>query len=110
MATYAEIPTEAGHPFFEIVTWDGVAYTLYFKWNTVMSVWVLDIYDEGGTNPIIDGLPMVTGTDIFSQFEHMPFAATTRMTVVSIGPGVSPDAIPTFNNFGTDGRVFLITP
>jgi hypothetical protein len=110
MATVAEIPTENGHPFYEVITWGGVSRTLYFKWNTVTQCWVLDIYDATGSLPLLTGLPMITGTDILGQFGYMALAASTVMTVMSIGPFVSPDAVPDFANLGEDGHIYLLTP
>lgn len=110
MSTIAEIPTESGRPFSEQVTWQGVQYTLQFWWNPASYSWVLDIYDSSGTNPILTGLPLVTGTDILGQFGYLPVAAQAVLTVMTVGPGISPDSVPTFQNLGGDGRVYLITP
>jgi hypothetical protein len=110
MASIAEIPTESGHPFNETVTWGGVAYTLFFKWNTVTQCWQLDIYDVDGITPILIGLPIVTGTDLLGQFGYIPLATTTVITVMTTGPFNSPDSVPTFDNLGTDGHVYLVMP
>jgi hypothetical protein len=111
VSTIAEIPTESGHPFIEVVTWNsGIAYTLVFNWNTVTLCWVLDIYNADGSTALLMGIPMVTGSDMLEQFGHMPLGATTALTVVSLGPFISPDAVPTFDNFGTDGHVYLVMP
>lgn len=110
MSTVAEIPTFPGQPFDENVTWvDGTAYALEFKWNTVAQCWVLDISDTAG-NAIIMGIPLVTGADLLEQFGYMPVGAQTVITVMSIGPGVSPDTVPDFENLGSDGHVYLVTP
>ena len=110
MSTIAEIPTQPGRPFSEQVTWQGVQYTLQFWWNPASYCWVLDIYDSSGANPILTGLPLVTGTDVLGQFGYLPVAAQAVITVMSVGPGVSPDQVPDFGNLGSDGHVYLITP
>lgn len=110
MATISEIPTEGGHPFYEIITWDGVARTLYFKWNTVAQAWVMDIYAADGGTALITGIPLVTGADLLEQYGYLPLAASTIMTVMSIGPFVSPDSVPNFDNLGRDGHLYLVTP
>jgi hypothetical protein len=108
--TIAEIPTQPGRPFSEQLTWQGVQYTLQFKWNQASYCWVLDIYDSGDVNPILTGLPLVTGTDVLGQFGYLPVAAQAVITVMTIGPGISPDSVPTFTNLGDDGRVYLVMP
>lgn len=110
MATIAEIPTQAERPFSEQLTWQGVQYTLHFKWNQASYCWVLDIYDAGDVNPILTGLPLVTGTDVLGQFAYLPLATQAMITVLSVGPGVSPDEVPNFANLGSDGHVYLVMP
>jgi hypothetical protein len=110
MTTVAEIPTQPGRPFSERVTWDGATYTLHFGWNPVLNAWVLDIWDEGNDTAILTGLPLVTGTDILGQFIYLPVGAHTVVTVMGVGPFSSPDAVPTFDNLGSDGRVYLVMP
>jgi len=110
MATIAEIPTEAGHPFTERVSWLGVEYTLRFQWNPVSDCWVLDIWDSGNETPILTGMALVTGCDVLGQFAYLPVAVNAIITVMGVGPFQSPDAVPTFTNLGSDGRVYLLTP
>jgi len=111
MATYAEIPTESGHPFYELIGWnDGLSYTLYFKWNTVTLCWVLDIYAADGRTPVINGIAIVTGADLLEQFGYLSLGAFTMLQTTTVGPFVSPDSVPTFLNLGIDGHVFLVMP
>lgn len=110
MASITTIPTWGGRPFSERVTWQGVQYTLNFKWNAASYCWNLDIYDAGGVSPILTGLALVTGTDVLGQFGYLPVGAQAMITVMTVGPGISPDSVPTFDNLGGDGQVFLITP
>jgi hypothetical protein len=110
MATVSEIPTQGGQPFTEVVTWGGVSYTLFFKWNPASYCWVLDIWDQSGTTPILTGLALVTGTDVLGQFAYLPVGAQAIITVMTIGPFISPDTVPDFNNLGSDGHVYLLTP
>jgi hypothetical protein len=109
MATIAEIPTLAGQPFSENVTWDGVAYALQFKWNPSIQAWMLDISDTAGV-PLLMGLALVTGCDVLEQFIYLPLGAHTAITVMTIGPGISPDTVPNFDNLGADGHVYLVMP
>jgi len=109
MATIAEIPTLSGQPFSENVTWDGVAYALQFHYNSSIQAWMLDIFDTTGT-PLLVGLALVTGCDVLEQFGYLPLGAHTAITVMTIGPGISPDTVPNFTNLGTDGHVYLVMP
>jgi hypothetical protein len=110
MATISEIPTHSGRPFSEKVSWNDVNYLLSFAWNTVNVCWVLDIFDADTGIPILTGIPLVTGCDILEQFGYLPVAASAAMTVMSLGPTVSPDAVPDFNSLGVDGHLYLLTP
>ena len=110
MATVAEIPTRPGRPFIEVISWQNVAYTLYFKWNRPAQCWVLDIWDNATTTPLLNGLALVTGCDVLGQFGYLPLAAQTVITVITIGPAVSPDSVPNFDNLGVDGHVYLVMP
>jgi len=106
----SEIPTRNSRPFSERVAWNGVEYALLFKWNNVTQCWVLDIWDSVAYVPIINGIALVTGCDVIEQFGYLEVAAQAAIEVMTQGPGVSPDMIPTFTNLGVDGHVYLLTP
>jgi hypothetical protein len=109
-----EIPTVSGHPFTERVTVLGVTYSLYFCWNWVSKCWVLDLWDQTGTVPILRGIPIVTGCDLLEQFAYLSAAPVavgrSILTAMTIGPGVPPDDVPTFTNLGKEGHLFISTP
>jgi hypothetical protein len=67
------------------------------------SGWVLDIGDSTGA-PIVCGIPLVTGADLLAQYAYLNFSA--QIWVRSDG---IPDAVPTFDNLGTDSHVYLVT-
>lgn len=110
MATNVEIPTEGGRPFSERITLQGIAYTLVFKWNGVASVWTVDFYDDDAQTAVLLGVPLVTGADLLGQFFYLSLGANTILTVMTIGPGVSPDTVPGFNNLGSDGHLYATMP
>jgi hypothetical protein len=70
----------------------------------------VDFDDETGTTMILHGMPLLTGADMLEQFGYMPLGAQAILTVMSIGPEVSPDTVPTFSNLGEDGHLYLTTP
>jgi hypothetical protein len=110
MATNSEIPTQGGRPFSERIPILGVTYTLNFWWNAVTQCWDLDIYDEAGATEILVGVPLVTGCDLLEQFGYMPFGAQTILTAMTFGPGLPPDAVPTFTNLGIDSHLYTTSP
>jgi hypothetical protein len=87
----------------------GTTYTLHFRYNRACGSWVMNVGDADDVL-ILGGIPLVTGTDLFGQFRYMGIGGGIPMIVMTIGPGVSPDTVPTYENLGIDGRVFFKTP
>jgi hypothetical protein len=92
----------------------GTTYLFRFKWNRIIQAWVMDIRDSAGL-PIaglagLDGIPLVTGTDLLGQFRYLAIGGGLPMIVMTIAVGRSPDEVPNFRNLGTDGHVFFQTP
>jgi len=84
------------------ITLAGVQYQLTVKWNDANQSWILDIGDSSA-NPIVTGIPIVTGTDLLAPFAYLNFggqliAQTTNDT----------DAVPTFENLGTAGNLYFL--
>lgn len=110
MAHHYEVPTMPGRPFSERFTIGNTTHSLYFCWNWVAQCWVVDIFNEAATTALIRGVPLVTGCDLLEQFGYLEVGTKSILTVMCIGPDVSPDTIPTFTNLGTDGHVFITVP
>lgn len=110
MATHVEIPTSPGEPFSEQILILDFTYTLRFAWNTRANCWVVEFWDAGNNRRILCGVPLVTGADLLEQFAHLALAAHAIMTVMTIGPALSPDTVPSFTNLGIDAHVYLTTP
>jgi len=94
------------------VNMGGTVYTLHFRYNRVMLLWVMDIYDQFD-NPIavaggLSGIPLVTGCDLLGQFRYLGIGGGMAMIAMTVGPGHSPDETPTYKNLGTDGRVYFM--
>lgn len=95
------IPLQATNQQLQI-TLAGVLYTLTVRWNDITQAWQLDIGDSNN-NPIVTGIPIITGTDLLAPFAYLNFggqliAQTTNDT----------DAVPTFTNLGTTGNLFFV--
>jgi len=105
-----EIPTLPGRPFTERVSLAGVTYTLNFHWNPSSRAWVVDLYDRSGQVAVLTGIQLVTGADLLEQFAYLPVGANAIWTVLTRGPGKSPDEIPDFQELGIDGHLYVTTP
>lgn len=92
------------------MTLQGVTYTLWFNWNHVTQNWTVDFYDETGAGEVLLGVPLVTGADLLEQYGYLPLGAFAILTAITIGPGVSPDTVPSFTNLGSDGHLYVTTP
>lgn len=78
-------------------------YTFTVKWNdSDQAGWVLDIADST-QNPIIAGLPLITGADILSGLEYLELSGS--LFVYTNGDA---NAIPTFENLGTDCNLYFV--
>lgn len=89
----------------------GTTYTLHVRWNQFMACWVMDIHDENDADLAggLNGVPLVTGADLMGQYRYLGIGGGVPMLVVTIGPGTSPDEIPTYYNLGIEGRLYFET-
>lgn len=77
---------------------------LKLVWNTPANCWVMDMLDTEG-NPILRGIPLVTGLDLLEQFGYMKLGGQLLVQTDN-----DPDAVPTFTNLGSEGHFFFLTP
>src|SRR5262252_2964792 len=116
MATIWEIPLS---PKAQVLRTEigPTTYTLRITYNKPMEAWIMDIHDQDG-NPLppignqlsgLNGIPLVTGSDLLGQFRYLGIGGGVPMIVVTIGPGHSPADIPTFTDLGIDGRLYFKT-
>jgi hypothetical protein len=105
MASIFKIPLQVGTPQKFTITLGQVDYQLTLQYrNVAEGGWILDISDTVG-NPIVQGIPLVTGVDLLAQYRHLGF--TGRLWVQTLS---DPDAVPTFDNLGNDGLLYWVTP
>jgi hypothetical protein len=84
------------------ISLSGTQYQLVFNYRNVsMGGWVMDINDPLG-NPLVCGIPLVTGANLLGQYGYLDFAG--GMMVLSDGDW---DAVPTFANLGLVGGSHL---
>lgn len=77
---------------------------LSLTYNPVAKVWVVDIRDPDN-NPIALGIPLVTGTDLLGQLKYLGFEVQMLAQT-----DYDQDAPPTFENLGSSGHLYLLTP
>ena len=87
------------------VTLLGLDYVFVIKWNTVSKNWVLDIYNGTGDLPILRGVPLVTGANLLEQYQYLEIGGA--LVVLTIAVGHSPEEVPGFNDFGTNGHLYF---
>lgn len=81
----------------------GVTYNLSLRWNSISTNWVLDVYSSLGS-PLLLGIPLVTGVDLFKQFTYLDFGGG----LVAVTDSDS-DAVPTLENLGTASHLYFFT-
>lgn len=105
MSAVFPIPLAVGVPQTFPIQLGGIQYqlTLLYR-NITEGGWVLDIADASGT-PIVQGIPLVTGADLLAQYKHLGFNGSLACQTTS-----NPDAVPTFENLGSDGLLYWVLP
>lgn len=104
MARYFEVPLSVGRPQRLNVRLGQVEYQLTLRYlNVEQGGWLLDIADAIG-NPMVLGIPLVTGANLLEQYEHLGFGGRLWVQTLS-----DPDAVPTFENLGDDGVLWWVT-
>lgn len=99
-----QVPLIAAPQKFQ-VTLGGSNYILTALYRNVDGGgWTIDLADTAG-NPILQGIPLVTGVDLLAQYDYLNFGGSLWVQTTS-----DPDAVPTFENLGTDGILYWVTP
>lgn len=100
LTTY-EIPMQ---PFAQTlqVALGGVTRNLGVSWNAISSSWSLDIADVAG-NPLIQGISLVTGSDLLSQFDYLGIGG--KLFVQTDG---APNLMPDFSTFGKLSHLYFL--
>lgn len=96
-----EIPLSAEPQTFNIQL-SGVERKLRFYWNKWSECWMLDMMTNLGA-PLLLGIPVITGADLLGQYAYMELGGS-----IVVQTDFDLDAVPTFDNLGTLGRVYFI--
>jgi hypothetical protein len=106
MAAQFEIPLSSANQTLSIAL-NGVSYVLRFifcQTTDAAACWLLDINDQND-NPIVCGIPLVTGADLLGQYQYLGFG----FILYCFSDSVSSD-IPTFANLGTTSHLYFQVP
>lgn len=99
MSTAFEINLVAGAQSLSVPLSGGV-YRLRLRWSGFATPsWLLDISTEAG-DPLVSGLPMVTGSDLLAQHAHLNIGG--GLYVVS---DVDP---PTYASLGVSTKLYFL--
>ena len=98
-----DIPLVAGVPQTFLITLNEVDYRFTLQWRDAISVWILDIADAGN-NPVLCGSPLVTGANLFEQYDYLNFGG--ELWVITEG---APSDTPTFTSLGATSHLRFIT-
>lgn len=71
--------------------------------TVLLGGWVLDIADSAN-NPLVQGIPLVTGCDLLQQFGHLGIGGA--LWVLTDG---DPMAVPTYHNLGSLSHLYFVT-
>lgn len=98
--TVFEIPT---HPIAQTFTVSlaGVSYQMTIRWCDPNQSWLLDISDSR-SNPILQGIPLVTGSDLLGQFAYLGIGG--RLIVQTDN---NPQVVPTYTSLGVTGHLYF---
>jgi hypothetical protein len=106
MPSYFNIPLQVGTPQTFTIALSGVTYTFTLQYRNDpggTGGWVLDIADASG-NPLVQGIPLVTGTNLLEQYAYLGFGGGLYVQNAS-----NPDAVPTFEDLGSDSLLYWVT-
>lgn len=98
-----EIPLQANHQQLQVVL-AGVIYTLVVRWNQPSQCWIMSVFDNS-SNPILQGIPLVTGLDLLGQFEYLALGAAGQFIVQTDHDTFN---VPTFTNLGITGHLYFL--
>ena len=99
--TVYEIPLSPTPQTFQI-SLAGTVYTLTLYWADPFG-WFLNIADASG-NPILNGVPLVTGADLLAQYAYLGFGGS-----LIVQTSHDTDAVPTFTNLGINSHLYFVT-
>lgn len=81
----------------------GRALIVVSKWNAEMPAWEIDLLDGVTAQPLITSLPLVSGSDLLSQFQHLGIPG--QLIIYTEGDALAP---PTLDNLGAEADLYYL--
>ena len=101
MAVY-EVPLAPEPQLFSFAFPNGVTYQFRLIYQfTPLPCWLLDVSDANG-EPLVCGIPLVTGADLFAQFAYVGFGCSLYCTTDG-----DPGAVPLYYNLGKTAHLWI---
>ena len=101
MATAYLIPLQPQNQTFQ-VSLAGTLYTFTVRWNDMNQAWTLDLADAND-NPIVSGIPVVTGEDLLAPFAYLNIGGKLIAQTTN-----DANAVPTRANLGSAGYLYFV--
>lgn len=101
MSTPYEIPLTSKAQNF-LIDLASTTYSIYLFWNVAVSCWMINLNDASG-NPIIQGIPLVTGADLLAQYSYMNLGGA-----LIVQTDFATDDIPTLSNLGAESHLYFV--
>lgn len=102
MSTF-EIPLQPTPQRFAI-SLAGVTYEITVTWNAATACWIMDVADQNSV-PIVGGIPLLTGSDLLEQFQYLGLGGAMYSQT-----DTDPWQVPTFDDLGSTGHLYFVTP
>lgn len=78
----------------------GRVYSLRLMWCAASLAWIMDILSQEG-EPLVMGVPLVTGADLLEQYKYLSFGG--KLFVTTDGDNRAP---PTYENLGVNSHLY----
>ena len=98
--TISEIPLSPDNQQFNI-SLANTTYKMRLLWRDAAG-WIMDMQDSGG-NPMITGIPLVTGVDLLAQYAFMGFGFS-----LYVGCDDSAQEYPTKVDLGNGSHLYIV--
>jgi hypothetical protein len=87
------------------ISLSGKSLTFITRWNQFMPAWELGFQDPSTQQSVYTFVPLVTGTDLISQFKYNNILPGSLLCFTD----GNADDIPTQDNLGTNSNLYYVT-
>lgn len=87
------------------ITLSGTQLIIVCRWNAQTSLWEMELVDAVTNTSLIACLPLVTGCDLLSQYQHLGLGG--QLIVFTDGDDLQ--SPPTLENLGADANLYYLT-